>query len=314
MKKIVSIFILVFMSVAVLHVNIRAKSNPTIYCEEQEKVSQNEYLLKISINNNLGIMGYKLIGKYDHEKLEIQSIVCGERFDNGMFQENNIKNQNQFLILWTGITDIQKNDVLFYLRVKVLDKTYKKHKIQLSYSKEDTFNEKWENVDFSCEDIVIDTNKAVSDNISEETIVFKDEKVNEFVENALCDIQADKIIDIIDKTMKENGIESEKVISDISKTDKKKILESACKKFKKNGVDLNKIKNENLDKQIEAIQKLYVLAKCEQEKIESGRVIKIKEHADAKKQNSYVAIYIIIPAIGIILLTIGLCYQYRKRK
>lgn len=278
MKKIFGIFALIFISIGVISVNVRAQSNPVIYCEEKEALSKDEYIIKVSIKNNSGIMGYKVIGKYDSRKMKIESIACGKTFDNGMFQENIMEKQNQFLVLWTGIADVRKNDVLFYLRVKVLDKESEKHKIQLSYSEEDTFNEKWENVKISCQDIVIDLDENVPDAPSETVVIFEDEEVKEFVENVVCDIPADKIVNIIDKAVQENDMKSPEEIDEISEADKKQILESVYKQLQKNGIDLENIKKEKEEKQIFTIQKLYKSAKEEQKKIESGQEIKIEKN------------------------------------
>ncbi len=108
----------------------------------------------VMISNNKGLMGYRLTFTYDSTQLEIESVTNGENFAGNI--SDSIGNTNgTFDVVWNSTEDNTSNDTLLYLNFKNianLGESGKDSTIGISYTASDTFNENYEDVEFSCTD------------------------------------------------------------------------------------------------------------------------------------------------------------------
>lgn len=111
--------------------------------------------LPVYINNNHGIMGLGINVAYDSGILEPVSVKKGDILSNGNFEDNIESVSGNVKIRWNNSADVVDNGLLFTLRFNVLDKiALKTMPISFTYSQENTYNEKWEDIEI---DINIDT-------------------------------------------------------------------------------------------------------------------------------------------------------------
>lgn len=156
--------------------NVYANDSNHIYTDYGETVQDNLILIPIMIENNTGIMGFKIELKFSKESIIINTIRKGNVLTNGMLSDNHTLNGSKCTILWNGTENVKEDGVLLYLGVTLLDDT--ETTMELTYSQEDTFNEEWENVTLDLENIKIN-DSFVTKNI--ENSVVTEDIVNGFV-------------------------------------------------------------------------------------------------------------------------------------
>lgn len=138
-------------------VNVEATSDTEVYADNVLIKAGGRAEIPIYIKNNCGMMAYMLTAEYDSEKIEIENISAGKLSQNGVFDHNlSIHKKNKVDVLWSYTKEITEDGVLFYLQIKAKkDMGKKKTVIKLTYSEEDTFNEKYENAEWKCTPIEI---------------------------------------------------------------------------------------------------------------------------------------------------------------
>lgn len=112
----------------------------------------------IVINDNPGLMGYKLSFAFDgNDIVPLNAINLGLFPGNG-FYDNIGLYQQSFDVLWNGISVGSKNGQLFYIEFEILNDAQKITEITVSYSPPDTYDENYNDVKFQCENIQIPLN------------------------------------------------------------------------------------------------------------------------------------------------------------
>ena len=135
------------------------------------------FTVPISIKNNHGIMGLKINVKYPDKQIKLKDISSGSITKNGLFNTSvtdfySVK--GTFDVVWTHTQDITGDGTLFILTFEALGYSdFGEYKIELSYSEDDTFNEKWESVALNCQPILI--------NITDEKTASKKNNKNDAV-------------------------------------------------------------------------------------------------------------------------------------
>lgn len=130
-----------------------------IYADDVTANYDEEITIPIYIENNHGIMGYRLDFKYDINALQPVSTTCGSDFvNNGQFNDSIGVRDGEFKVLWNNIDEKYNNGTLLTLNFKVLAKEKTDTVISMTYSQPDTFNEKYQNVVFNCRNINISLN------------------------------------------------------------------------------------------------------------------------------------------------------------
>lgn len=130
-----------------------------IYADDVIANYNDEIMIPIFIDNNHGLMGYRLDFKYDSNVLLPISATCGTDFSkNGQFNDSIGVKDGEFKVLWNNIDEKFANGILLSLKVRVLTDEKLDTVIQMTYSQPDTFNEKYQDVVFNCMDINVSLN------------------------------------------------------------------------------------------------------------------------------------------------------------
>lgn len=130
-----------------------------IYADDVAAKYNDEITIPIYIDNNHGIMGYRLDFQYDTSLLEPLSTSCGTDFSNGgQFNDSIGVKDGEFKVLWNNVDEKFANGILLNLKFKVLTDEKVDTVISMAYSQPDTFNEKYEDVVFNCKDINVSLN------------------------------------------------------------------------------------------------------------------------------------------------------------
>lgn len=130
-----------------------------IYAEDVSAKQNDEITIPVYIENNHGIMGYRLDFEYDADILQPISATCGSDFITGsQFNDSIGLKEGEFKVLWNNIGELYANGVLLNLKFKVLTSETIDTSIEMTYSQPDTFNEQYENVVFDCQNINLSLN------------------------------------------------------------------------------------------------------------------------------------------------------------
>lgn len=108
--------------------------------------------IPVMINNNQGIMGYRLSFTYNTSDLQIVSVSSGEKFYGNL--SDSIGNEDgSFDVVWNSTENKASNSTLLYLNFNVVSATVNEpieSQIEISYTSGDTFNENYEDVELNC--------------------------------------------------------------------------------------------------------------------------------------------------------------------
>lgn len=110
-----------------------------------------QIVVPVMINNNQGIMGYRLSFKYNPNELRIDSIANSNDFE-GNISDSIGNTQGVFDVVWNSTENKMTNGTLVYLNfTSIAASTVKvESQIEINYSQGDTFNEKYEDVKLNC--------------------------------------------------------------------------------------------------------------------------------------------------------------------
>lgn len=203
-------------------------------------LSQDEpTLIPIKIENNSGIMGFKMTVEYPADKLDIKSVSRGEVTAKGNFNSNLGINDGRFDVLWNNTEEIKTDGTLFLISAQAKTDIKKDTEIKLSFSQPDTFNEKYEDVAFDCKNIVISAKYI--ETTTEETTTQNGETTTK----TPTPIDNSQIIDAVDTTLEQNGYENLKDVEDTDKfiKDFNKNLETITGSDEHNVDDFDTIKS-----------------------------------------------------------------------
>ena len=111
----------------------------------------------IYIRDNNGLMGWKLTFDYDTDVLTPISVENGEIINNG-YLDNNIDGNmkpGSINVYWAGDDNNSDNGIMFYINFAVNEDTVGKTNVDVSFSKNDTFDVEYNDVYLNCEPIVL---------------------------------------------------------------------------------------------------------------------------------------------------------------
>lgn len=144
--------------------NITVKPSATseiaeIYADDVTANYGDEIIIPVIIENNHGIMGYRIKFRYDASALVPVSATCGADFSkNGQFNHSVGVKEGEFDVLWNNIDEKLTNGVLLNLKFRVLKNENTDTIISITYSQPDTFNEQYQDVVCNCRDINVSLN------------------------------------------------------------------------------------------------------------------------------------------------------------
>jgi|GEM_PF-2277201 len=126
-----------------------------VYADAVTVESGEEITVPVKIENNEGFMGFAVLVTYDQDVFTPVSATKGS-IVSGLFNDSIATSKtNTFKVVCSETGNITSDGVLFSLSFDVADGVSGKYEINLSYSQQDTFNENWDNVIFSCENIEV---------------------------------------------------------------------------------------------------------------------------------------------------------------
>ena len=122
--------------------------NPTFYARNTVGKNGSTVAVPICIKNNPGIAGYKLKIGFDSKTLSPERIEDSTSYS-GELNNLGIKS-SEISVIWINYSqnDVTENGELFTLYFKVLKEGI--HNVSVTYSKADTFNNAFEEIEFTC--------------------------------------------------------------------------------------------------------------------------------------------------------------------
>ena len=166
MKKVISVLLFTLM---ILNYNICSlAAEPVLVQADDVSLVQNQKIsIPVKIENNSGIMGFKITVEYPVDKIAIKSVSRGDITSQGNFNTNFGINDGRFDVLWNNVEEINDNGTLFLIAVESASTSSFNTEIKLSYSQPDTFNEKYEDVILDCQNIAVSFSVNENQNDSE---------------------------------------------------------------------------------------------------------------------------------------------------
>ena len=152
-KKLAVILLSLVLALSAVYNTFAASVPNRVFADSISVESGERVTIPVKIENNGGFMGFSIIVTYDAEIFTPVSVSKGEILA-GMFNDSiDTATDNSFKVVFTGTGNVTGDGVIFNIVFDVSDEASGKYDISLSYSQQDTFNEKWDNVVLNCEKI-----------------------------------------------------------------------------------------------------------------------------------------------------------------
>ncbi len=153
MKKVLSVFLSVIL-VFSASFNVTALNSADIYGDDIKTAPGSKISIPVYIKNNPGLMGYKIRISYDSSAFTPVAVKQGTTLTGGMFDNSDFSaSKTYFDVVWSNSSEVEANGLLFTVDFNVLPSAGGDYSIKISYSKDDTFNEKWEEVRLNCDTV-----------------------------------------------------------------------------------------------------------------------------------------------------------------
>lgn len=202
MKKIISV--LLFAAI-IFNFNIYsfAAEPVSVKADDVALLQNQERSIPVKIENNSGIMGFKITVEYPVDKIDVKSVSRGDITSKGNFNTNFGINDGKFDVLWNNVEEIKNDGTLFLIDVEPASTSNFNSEIKLSYSQSDTFNEEYEDVKFDCRNIAVNFSLNENQNESEvSTTQITDEKQDTVA------YDNDHILSAVKESLEEYGYKS----------------------------------------------------------------------------------------------------------
>ena len=143
-------------------INAVALNSTSVYPRQPKYIVEKGSTLTIPfrIQNNAGIMGFKIFVTYPSSVLSNPSTQKGSLLNKGSYMDGIQKDTTgSFPLLWPSSENIYGDGELFVLSFRIKSEAISgNYTINLSYSQDDTFNEQWKDVQLSLQDVVVHVN------------------------------------------------------------------------------------------------------------------------------------------------------------
>lgn len=155
-KQTVSSILVIMFCIGMLNFSSLAINSVKLYSDEITVQPNTIVKIPFYISDNCGLMGFSVNINYDSSVFKAVKVERGTVLKNGMFDDSiGTGSDDNLKIVWSGTKNMSENGVLFFVEFEVLDSTKNESIIHLSYNQFDTFNENWEKVEISCEDVIV---------------------------------------------------------------------------------------------------------------------------------------------------------------
>lgn len=151
MKKIISIILCLVLVAVSMSIAVSAASAVNVVLGTTTATAGETVKVPVRLLNNSGVMGFKLIFKYDSKVLTPTSVEYGAAMSYGL--QDNIEGDSvpgEMCVYWAGTENVTTGGIWFYINFNVNAESMGRTPIEVSYSQADTFNEDFEDVIFNC--------------------------------------------------------------------------------------------------------------------------------------------------------------------
>lgn len=296
MKKFVLFIIVLLLSLGISF-NAYAQQNAIV---EGEKISLGygeEAIVPINIDNNSGIMGFKIMLDYDPDLLSVKNVSAGVITEEGNFVHNAGLKAGHVDIIWNGISNVTGAGTLFSVYVKAIGVIKENAEIKISYSQSDTFNEEYKDVAFDCKNIVITNSKSSNSVINESNVktILEDNVSSEAVKNT------------VENVLSEIGVSS---IDELNNEQKKIFVQSVERSLKEKYESMPNIsENIDTDSAIDIIKNVYDSSKFTNDE-NSKQIIDSQEPNNRSTNND---VLIAVSALMGVLSIVGILFIVIRR-
>lgn len=219
MKKLLSV-LLAGLFIFVLNTCAFAAGNAVVFSDEINTTLKEEFVVPVKIKNNSGLMGFKITVNYPDSQITLKNVSSGSLTGSGLFNTSvtdyySVK--GSFDVLWSDTQNVNGDGTLFMITFETLGYAdYGTYKIDLTFSRDDTFDEKWKDVQLDCNPITVnildsksaskknEANKpkpAASSNTGEKV---SDDYLISSVQSILKSYDITDILEVSDETQKNN--------------------------------------------------------------------------------------------------------------
>lgn len=201
MKKALSLLLCLLLLLSMNSINAYAStsmSDNIIYSSEIYAEADGAVEVPIRMQNNKGFMGFSIIFNYDSSVLEPISVQTGEVLSGGMLNDSiGYSNEGTVKVVYNASENKTSDGVLFYITFKIRESVSDNTVLNVSYLKSDTFNERWEDVLFNCNDIVLHLcNTELPENPGTDPNIPSEDETKTTVYSDMNIMSKDKTIDI----------------------------------------------------------------------------------------------------------------------
>lgn len=297
MKKFVLFIIVLLLSLGISF-NAYAQQNAIV---EGEKISLGygeEAIVPINIDNNSGIMGFKIMLDYDSDLLSVKNVSAGAITEEGNFVHNAGLKAGHVDIIWNGISNVTGAGTLFSVYVKAIGVIKENAEIKISYSQSDTFNEEYKDVAFDCKNIVITNSKSLNSVVNESNVktILEDNVSSEAVKNT------------VENVLSEIGVSS---IDKLNNEQKKIFVQSVERSLKEKYESMPNIsENIDTDSAIDIIKNVYDSSKLTNDE-NSKQITDSQEPNNRSKNND---VLIAVSALMGVLSIVGILFIVIRKK
>lgn len=238
MKKFLTLIICILLYFGI-NISALAAENFHVFSEKASLIKDSTVYVPVKIENNKGIMGFRINLKYSEKDIKIMSVSKGTVVKNGNFNTSYTSSSNgSFDVVWNYTENVSDDGTVFVLGIKAI-RFFEKSSIAISFSQEDTFNEKWEDVTLDCSDINLSCLKNEQTTI-ESTTVNTSVKTTD---SSGTQISSEQIYDAVNATLSQLKYKS---ISDIKDRDKPDFVREFNRKLKEisgeDNIDFNNLR------------------------------------------------------------------------
>lgn len=151
MKKFISILLCIVLVFASMSIAVNAAGQIDVVLGTTSAAAGETVRVPVRLENNSGVLGFKLIFSYDSRVLTPISVDCGDVVSQGL--QDNIEGDSvpgEMCVYWSGTDNVYGNGTWFYINFRVNTQSIGETEIDVSYSQADTFNEDFEDVVLNC--------------------------------------------------------------------------------------------------------------------------------------------------------------------
>ena len=154
MKKIMSVLWAMLILLCAAFPAFGAQTS-AVFAEDVLLIPGSEATIPVLIEDNAGLMGFKITVEYPVDKIKITSVTKGEVTGKGNFNTNFGIHDGKFDVLWNHVEEVQSDGTLFVLTARAVADFTDPVEIKLTFSQGDTFNEAYEDVVLNCRSIQV---------------------------------------------------------------------------------------------------------------------------------------------------------------